>query len=366
MFDRVRIKELAKNALKRRYWIVVLVCILVGLLGGSLADGLTAGDGLNLSANMDLSESSLHLDADDDQGIVIPPEDDGALWGGENPWDQYAYGTPQESFSIPALWAEMQETLRDLMDEIGVSLSFIIGVFVLLLSVAIVCGVLFTVLVSNVMTVSGHGWMLRHWRGEEVTVGEAFAAFRIYKPTVVTMLVRGIYVWLWSLLFVIPGIVKGYAYSMVPYIIYENPNLTANEAIKISNKMTKGYKFELFVLGLSFIGWKFLSAITGGLVGILWSNPYMGLTHAGVYEDLKWRAIQNGTLTWDDFGQTPPPPADPFGDMWGNNTQQPLWEEPAAPSSWAPPAPQTPWDTPMPQAPADPTPPMWHSPTDTP
>ena len=104
--------------------------------------------------------------------------------------------------------------------------------------------------------------------------------------------------------------------------------------------MTKGYKFDLFVLNLSFIGWVFLSAITGGLVGIFWANPYMGLTHAGVYEDLKWNAIQSGKLTWGDFGQLPPPAADPFADVWG-----------------------TP-DTAAPAAPAEPAPAEWHNPTD--
>lgn len=362
MFDRVRIKELAKNALRRRYWVVVLVCILVGLLGGNLAGGLTAGGRVDLSTNR-MNTADVDMDAD----VDIP---NAGIWDAptpDNPWEQYQQPDNNHGgFSAVELWEDIQNSLKDFGSQFGLTLTFVLGLIALLVIIAIVFGVLYTIFVGNVMTVGGHGWMLRHWRGEEVTVGETFAAFRIYKPSVVTILVRGIYIWLWSLLFVIPGIVKTYAYSMVPYIIYENPNLTANQAIKMSKKMTNGYKFDLFVLGLSFIGWKFLSAITGGVVGLFWANPYIGLTHAGVYEDLKWRAIQNGTLTWEDFGQLPPPPADPFGDMWGNNTQQPLWEEPAAPSSWTPPAPQTPWDTPMPQAPADPTPPMWHSPTDTP
>lgn len=379
MFDRVRIKELAKNALRRRYWVVVLVCILVGLLGGNLAGGLTAGGRVDLSTNW-MNTADVDMDAD----VDIP---NAGIWDAatpDNPWvdggNQQQGGTvwdnPTEhnydswSDVWDAFTAEWNRFVGDIQGQwngVFESIGNVVGLILIIMALlGTIVMVLYTIFVGNVMTVGGHGWMLRHWRGEEVTVGETFAAFRIYKPTVVTMLVRGIYVWLWSLLFVIPGIVKAYAYSMVPYIIYENPNLTANQAIKMSKKMTNGYKFDLFVLGLSFIGWQLLSAITGGVVGLFWANPYMGLTHAGVYEDLKWRAIQNGTLAWEDFGQLPPPPADPFGDMWGNNTQQPLWEESAAPSSWTPPAPQTPWDTPMPQAPADPTPPMWHSPTDTP
>jgi len=184
-----------------------------------------------------------------------------------------------------------------------------------------------------------------------VGVGETFAGFRIYKPSVVTMLIRGIYIWLWSLLFIIPGVIMRYAYSMTPYIIYENPNLTANQAIKMSKTMTDGYKGDLFVLSLSFIGWKLLSLITGGLVGLFWTNPYIGLTHAGVYEDLKWKAIQSGKLDWTDFGQMPPPPDDPFEDAWSDPTapQQPAWGNPAPPQpTWGNPAPQQPdaWNDP--------------------
>ena len=120
---------------------------------------------------------------------------------------------------------------------------------------------------------------------------------------VLAMLLRGVYTFLWSLLFLIPGIVKSYAYSMVPYIIYENPNLTAKQAIALSCKLTDGYKWDLFILDLSFIGWNLLSAITGGILGILYVYPYMGVTHATVYEHLKQSALTGGRVTYLDFDQ---------------------------------------------------------------
>ena len=385
MFDRVRIKELAKNALRRRYWVVVLVCILVGLLGGNLAGGLTAGGRVDLSTNwMNNANVDMDMDADVDipnAGIWDSATPDnpwmdggnqqqgGSVWDPatpDNPWvdggNQQQGGTvwdnPTEhnydSWSdvwdaFTAEWNRFVGDIQGQWNAVFESIGNVVGLILIIMALlGTIVMVLYTIFVGNTMTVGGHGWMLRHWRGEEVTVGETFAAFRIYKPSVVTMLVRGIYIWLWSLLFIIPGIVKTYAYSMVPYIIYENPNLTANQAIKMSKKMTNGYKFDLFVLGLSFIGWQFLSAITGGVVGLFWANPYMGLTHAGVYEDLKWRAIQNGTLTWEDFGQLPPPPMDPFEPGWGN------------------PAPTSPWDTPAatPDASAEPASTVWHNPSD--
>lgn len=356
MFDRIRIKDQAKTALRRRYWIVVLVAVIVGLLGGSLANGLTTDANINLNRNF--NDSSVTTDTD----TILP---DAGIWDtdtpenpwldqGDNGWEQPNDSHADRGFSAADLWADIQDGLRDLGDEMGVTLSFILGIVAIAAIFALIGGTLFAIFVSNVMTVSGHGWMLRHLRGEDVGVGETFAAFRIYKPSVVAMLVRGIYICLWGLLLVIPGIIAGYAYSMVPYIIYENPNLTAHQAIKISRKMTKGYKADLFVLSLSFIGWKFLSGITGGLVGIFWANPYMGLTHAGAYEDLKWKAIQSGKLTWEDFGQLPPPPLDPFAPVWGDVSSSTVEGDPA---------PQPVWGAPSP-APEQTTP--WNNPTDTP
>lgn len=361
MLDRGRIKEMAKTILKRRYWIALLVALLVGLLGGNLAGGLTVGDGLNLNFDLPITQDSADADLPyEDFDGTIPPNP----WleqGGGTVWDEYAYGTPTTPAAAESLWEQLRALWNETMDElsaqwgVNVESALLIFLFVLLgiLAVVMLFAILFTLLVSNVMTVGGHGWMLRQWRGEDASVGEAFAAFRIYKPTVVTMLLRGIYTWLWSLLFVIPGIVKGYAYSMTPYIIYENPNLTANQAIQMSQKMTKGYKGDLFVLDLSFIGWKFLSGITGGLVGLFWANPYMGLTHAGVYEDLKYKAIRSGRLTWEDFDQQPPPVTDPFAPVWDNPAPPQNWSQPAPQPSEGQPASPTPWgNPPTPPAPA--------------
>ena len=91
---------------------------------------------------------------------------------------------------------------------------------------------------------------------------------------------------LWSLLLIVPGIVKFYAYSMTPYILVDNPELSANEAINLSQKMMKGHKSDLFFLQLSFIGWIFLSIFTFG-IGLLWVMPYMMTAQAAFYQDIK-------------------------------------------------------------------------------
>ena len=172
--------------------------------------------------------------------------------------------------------------------------------------VASVIIILVGILVSNVLKVGIRGWFLRYWRGEQPPVGEMFAYFRFYGNAVGTMLLRDIYIFLWSLLFIIPGIVKAYAYSMTEYILYENPRLSAGEAIRISNAMTQGFKGELFVFDLSFILWNLLSAISLGIAGVVYVNPYVYTAHAGMYEMIKDNALRSGRVRWEDFGLMPP------------------------------------------------------------
>ena len=308
-FDRARIKENAKAILKRSHWTGVIVVALVGLLGGYVAD--TVSGSINIGGNTEFN----YTDTDDDSNILVPDKEEDGIY---NPWEDTPQYPQTETDPFDFSWEGFWSNIFDSYEEYRLFVS----ILTFILSFALVLSLAWKLLLGNVMTVSGHGWLLRYWRGETPSVGATFDAFRIYGKAVGTMFVKGLYVFLWSLLFIIPGIIKGYAYSMVPYIIYENPNLTPNQAIKMSEKMTDGYKGDLFVFYWSYFGWNLLSAITGGLVGLLYVNPYIGVAHAGVYEELKWNAIQTGRLTWEDFGQTPPsdePPA-PYP-PYGGNTQ---------------------------------------------
>lgn len=105
---------------------------------------------------------------------------------------------------------------------------------------------------------------------------------------------------LWSLLLFIPGVIKGIAYSQMTYIIAENPKIGVRKAMKMSIAMTKGYKGDLFVMYLSFIGWYILSTITCGLVNF-YLIPYSNVTYINAYKFLKTNAIENGVLKETDF-----------------------------------------------------------------
>lgn len=123
---------------------------------------------------------------------------------------------------------------------------------------------------------------------------------RNYLGIVGTMLLKGVKNFLWFLLFIIPGIVKAYSYRMVPYILADNPNIGAGKAIRLSNNMTYGHKFDMFVLDLSFLGW-YLLGMLALLVGVLFVRPYEDATKAELYLVLRRNALESNMCSFDDL-----------------------------------------------------------------
>ena len=122
--------------------------------------------------------------------------------------------------------------------------------------------------------------------GEALCIEKLFVGYKDFLRIAGTGLLMYIYVFLWALLLVIPGIIKQISYSQTCYILKDNPEISFNAAIERSMAMMKGHKWEYFCLVLSFIGWILLEIITLGIAA-LWVTPYMSVTFAGYYEDLK-------------------------------------------------------------------------------
>ena len=122
--------------------------------------------------------------------------------------------------------------------------------------------------------------------GKEPEAKDAFSGFDDFWSAFKVTFFVGLFTFLWALLFIIPGIVKSYSYSMSMYILAENKGMGALECINESKAMTDGHKWELFVLQLSFIGWFLLGCITFG-IAYIWVVPYMNATFANAYESLK-------------------------------------------------------------------------------
>ena len=110
--------------------------------------------------------------------------------------------------------------------------------------------------------------------------------FKYYGRAIGGMLLVVVFTFLWSLLFVIPGIVKGYSYALTPYILIDDPQISIRDAVRKSQRMMSGQKFNLFYLQLSFIGWWILSILTGG-IGFLWLTPYFTTSMAVFYRNLR-------------------------------------------------------------------------------
>lgn len=122
--------------------------------------------------------------------------------------------------------------------------------------------------------------------GEKIQIGDEFKGFNEFGGNVLLGFMISLFTFLWSLLLIIPGIVKYYAYSMAYYIKLDNPEYTWKECIEESKRMTNGYKAQLFCLDLSFIGWLLLGTLCCG-IGTLWVTPYMEASHAAFYNELK-------------------------------------------------------------------------------
>ncbi|MCR8657398.1 DUF975 family protein [Paenibacillus endoradicis] len=136
-------------------------------------------------------------------------------------------------------------------------------------------------------------------------LGYAFDKTR-YLDIVKTMTWRAFLNFLWYLLLIIPGIVKFYAYSLVPFILADNPNIGYRRAVDLSKQMTQGHKFRIFVLELSFIGW-ILLGVLALFIGVLFVLPYINATRAELYLTLRQLALNDGLTTEEELRlkQTP-------------------------------------------------------------
>ena len=149
-----------------------------------------------------------------------------------------------------------------------------------------------SLLLAGIMGVGLASFYLSLMRSQPFKIEAMFDGFR---EGVVNNLLAGVLVSLftalWTLLFIIPGIVKGYSYSMTFYILRDHPEMSANDAITESRKMMDGNKWRLFCLDLSFIGWYLLIPLTCGILG-LFVSPYVSAAHAAFYESIKGAPVE--------------------------------------------------------------------------
>lgn len=263
MWTRADLKFRAKEVLRNCFWAAVVVALVTGIFTG----GFSSAGG-----SRDVSDSSYNRIQESGQDVMGSAVD--IIFGSED----HAGGLTSPT------------RLLSRIASMGFGVVILgMGLMMVLLGLAI------GILVGNPIQVGSSRFFMCA-RERSTRIGEMFYAFRQreFWNVVLIMLVMNVKIFLWGLLFVIPGIIKSYEYRMIPYILAENPGLPMSEVFALSREMTYGEKMNIFILELSFLPWLILSGFTCGLVGIFWVNPYMSATEAELYAVLRRRVLDSG------------------------------------------------------------------------
>ena len=198
------------------------------------------------------------------------------------------------NFNIPESIRNGDIGMRYGMPHIGYEILMFASGFVIAYAILIL-------IVKGITEIGYSKFNLNLIRGENPQFTDIFSYYSYIFKGIGLTVIRGIFVFLWSLLFVIPGIVAVYRYAMMPYIIAEDPDIPIMEAMRKSKEMMYGNKGRLFCLHLSFIGWAILAALTAG-IGLLWLNPYIAASEASFYESLKPDVLEidSDVINWNE------------------------------------------------------------------
>lgn len=179
--------------------------------------------------------------------------------------------------------------------------SFVAAGIIGMALIAVIVAIIIRIFLGYPLEVGGQKYFIKSTE-EEFDINYMAYVFKKdrYMPSIKAMLYRDILIFLWTLLLIIPGIIKSYAYRMTPYILADNPNIGSKRALELSNQMTQGQKMNMFILDLSFIGWYFLGLLAFG-IGVIFVKPYENATRAELYLVLKENAFVNGHCNTDEL-----------------------------------------------------------------
>lgn len=300
MWSRAELKNKAKAALKQNYWKIVLVAIIAGLVGGGISSGL----------NLDTSSFEESFKEGFELGYESSEESDETY----QEYYDLEYSDQYDESDYEVEFAPEDEETDAIVG--GLLLAMLIFVYVVL-----IIAVLVAVFLYYPLEAGTRRFFIKSLNQPAEVKEVAFAYDHGYKNVIKIIFLSRLYVSLWSLLFVIPGIVKSYEYMMIPYLLAENPNMSKEEAFRLSKQMMTGNKWNAFVLDWSFFGWDMLSAFTLGILSIFYVQPYKHLTKAALYEELS--AI-NGYPARATIAQ--PNMGNPY--MQAQYTETPVYEQP--------------------------------------
>ncbi len=288
MWTRKELKDKAKVSFKANYWKSVLVAlVLVALMGGmsfvwsykgapapvipSATSTSTYSPG---DVNVEINDGKIKVDVDDHDG-------------GKVHVDMNADDIKDLQGAFDSIHIDEDDVIN--AASVAAPGLALVGFSLLLVFLVVaVIAVAFYVFVLSPLVVGSQRFFVRNLNQHAEVKELAFGYDNNYMETVKTLFLRSLFVFLWSLLLIIPGIYKSYEYRMIPYLLAEDPTMTKDRAFAESKRMMDGQKWNTFVLDLSFLGWDILSALTLGILGVFYVAPYQAQTNAALYEKLRY------------------------------------------------------------------------------
>lgn len=295
MWTRAQLKQKAKDALHRNYWKTILVTLIVFVIGGTSST-------FTFSNSSDDSDSDVFSEFESiweenqmgglifdqeiefEENVTVPDLEYSDQYEQDDTSDEYWEGYYDGNFEIIEEDFSWMDSL--MTSEVLAFAGIFVVVLILAAIVAAVMIFLMTAFIYNPLEVGTNRFFFKNLNESAEVKEIAYAFDHSYKNVVKILFIRNMCIFGWSLLFVIPGIVKGYEYMMIPYLLAENPSLSKEQAFALSKQMMTGNKWKAFILEWSFIGWDFLSACTLGILSVFYVQPYKCLTYAALYEEL--------------------------------------------------------------------------------
>ena len=310
MWTRKELKDKAKAALKMNYWKTVLIALVFSLTAGLIGAGSGASAGA--SAGAAGTSGAAYTYSIDPGSRVIETEqltDEEIAEMFAEPYDSEALDDP--NMSVEEL---MEQTGVEFTDENVPSIppaAIAFGIFVLLglIAVALAVAIVIDAFLINPLAVGAYRFSVCNLN-QKAQAKEAAYAFDSgnYLEIAKTMILRDVFIALWSLLLIIPGIVKAYEYRMIPYLLADDPTMTKDRAFAESRAMMRGNKWRAFVLDLSFLGWHILSVFTLGILELFYVAPYEFMADAALYESLRYGTPAAEQVAYTSAAQVPVPP----------------------------------------------------------
>ncbi len=216
-------------------------------------------------------------------GFILTLLISGGTVAGRNSMSDTTEQVPSE---VQSSLNELGEAVDALPEDTKAAIALaLLGGFIVIL----VIGIVLKIFVWNPIEVGCYRFFAKNVEHAPAPFGCVGEGFGNYGHVLVTLLVRDLLIILWTLLLIVPGIMKAYSYQLVPYIIKDEPKLSAKEVLARSSQLMYGNRWRAFLMDLSFIGWGLLGLLTFGIVNIFWTTPYFQSAQAALYLELTGR-----------------------------------------------------------------------------